>query len=195
MANGRGEFVGEFEGFEKRVEEVREFVGVGFARAEVGFESGEGETVDGVDFGVADVFISYAFLEFVADLGVEGHEGAASLGEVMIDGDQHLDDGEGFTRAGDGFDDEVAVGLVGPEDGGRLLRGHGGTGDRKGLRGGRKGRGKGDVHWGRNEVIVFFFCWILFHSTGSQVHSLFLRSSCLFSVAILIAWFKLVASG
>ena len=36
MADGRGEFIGEFELFQQRVEKVREFVGVGFARAEVG---------------------------------------------------------------------------------------------------------------------------------------------------------------
>ena len=118
MADGRGEFVGEFELFQQRIEKVGELVGVGFARAEVGFEGGEGKAVDGVDFGVADVFGSYTFLELVADLGVEGHEGAASLREVVVDGDQHLDDGEGFARASDGFEDEVAGRLMSPLDSG-----------------------------------------------------------------------------
>ena len=45
----------------------------------MGFEGGEGKAVDGVDFGVADVFGSYTFLEFVADLGVEGHEDRCEL--------------------------------------------------------------------------------------------------------------------
>ena len=112
-----GGTVAAFEGFEKGIEEIGEFIGVGFAGAEVGFEGGESKAVDGVDFSIADVFSSYAFLEFVADLGVEGHEGATSLGKMMVDSDQHLDDGEGFTRAGDGLEDEVAGGLVGPGDG------------------------------------------------------------------------------
>lgn len=121
MADGRGEFIGEFEGFEKWIEEIGKLVGVGFAGAELLFEGGEGKAVDSVDFGVADVFSSYAFLEFVADFGVEGHESAASLGEMVVDSDQHLDDGEGFTGAGDGLENEVAGGLVGPENSGRLL--------------------------------------------------------------------------
>ena len=43
-----------------------------------------------------------------------------------FDGDQHLDDGEGFARASDGFEDEVAGGLMSPEDGILLLVSHGG---------------------------------------------------------------------
>ena len=45
----------------------------------MGFEGGEGKAVDGVDFGVADVFGSYTFLELVADLGVEGLYEAQSV--------------------------------------------------------------------------------------------------------------------
>ena len=100
--------------------------------------------MDGVDFGVADVFSSYAFFELVADLGVEGHQGATSLGEVVVDSDQHLDDGEGFTTAGDGLEDEVAGGLIGPLDGSELLVGEVGRLDRERLRGGSEGGGEGD---------------------------------------------------
>ena len=123
LADGWGEFVGETEGFEEWVEEVGELVGVGFAGAEVGFEGGEGKAVDCVDFGVADVLCADTFFELIADFGVEGHESAASGWEVMVDGDQHLDDCEGLAGAGDSFEDEVAGGLGCPGDCGLLLGG------------------------------------------------------------------------
>ena len=140
MADGRGEFIGEFERFEKRIEEVGEFVGVGFAGAEVGFEGGEGETVDGVDFSVADVLLSDSFLELVADFGIEGHEGAARGWEGVVDRDEHLDDGESFTRAGDCFKDEVAGGLVDPIYSILLFVSHGDRLDRE--RSGDEGEGR-----------------------------------------------------
>ena len=92
----------------------------------MGFECGEGETVDGVDFSVADVLLPDTFFEFVADFGIEGHKSTASGWEGVVDGDEHLDDGEGLAGASDRFKDEVARGLVGPLDGSELLVSHGG---------------------------------------------------------------------
>lgn len=116
--------------FKPRVEDIRELKGVRFAGAEGLFESREAEAVDRVDFDpLGETKLVNAEFEFIADLGIEGHKRDAFGGFMPLrvpavdDVGDHLDNRKRFTRARDGFDDEVAVWVVGPLNTGQLFLG------------------------------------------------------------------------
>jgi len=103
--------------------DILEFVGVGFAGAISFLESSEAEAVDGVDVTVLDAAMLHSELEFIADLGVEGHEGDLGLGKAEVDLHNHFNDGEGLSTSGDRFDEEVSGLKVNPIHAGGLFLG------------------------------------------------------------------------
>ena len=130
LADGLGKFPRELVGSEPRVEDVRELEGIGFAGAEGLLEGGEPKAVNRVDFNpLSELELLNAMLEFIADLGVEGHEGDAFGGldarrvPAIDDVGDHLDNSKCLTTARHGFDDEVALWIVGPLDTRQLFLG------------------------------------------------------------------------
>ena len=96
--------------FKKWGEELEEFEGEGFCLWVFGFESCKAEAVDGVDGGVKDATEADFFFEFITDAGTVGEEGTAGSGEVVVNGNEHFQDGEGLARTGDRREDEVGGG-------------------------------------------------------------------------------------
>jgi len=130
--------------FKKWGEELEEFEGEGFCLWVFGFESCKAEAVDGVDGGVKDATKADSFFEFVTDAGTVGEEGTAGSGEMVVNGDKHFQDGEGFARTCNGRKLEIAGGLQDEINRSGLLGSEVGGGSWRGLGRGGEGRGKGD---------------------------------------------------